>query len=377
MKLPPGRLTRIWLLLRRRDVVARIGICALMVVLLLLVMRGWAPPFAYRSGYIPAHDIPARTAFALSTERGTEQLITVDEILARAGRPLSTGDIQKLYAEYMAVRAQDGVEQLLGRAGASVGIYILLLVICGCYLHVYHRRLLADLSRLAVLSATVVMIIGLSRIAASDAWRAESIPLIVFGLTIAIAFDRPLALLLGAAVSLLVSLSLGQSLTEYLLLASSVVVPTLMVSRVRSRTKLIHVGVLSGSIVFVVAVCVSGLAGQAYGIAHSTHVTLVEEMELLTRSVFAERVAAGAAWYGLCVVLAGFLMTGLLPFLERLFDVQTDIRLLELGDAAHPLLRQLAQRAPGTYNHSINVASIGESAAEAIGADGLLVRVGA
>jgi cyclic-di-AMP phosphodiesterase PgpH len=70
-------------------------------------------------------------------------------------------------------------------------------------------------------------------------------------------------------------------------------------------------------------------------------------------------------------------MTGLLPFLERLFDVQTDIRLLELGDAAHPLLRQLAQRAPGTYNHSINVASIAEAAAEAIRADGLLVRVGA
>jgi len=370
-------LARAWYLLRRRDVLARVGLCALTVVLLLLVTRGWAPPFAYRSGHIPATDIPARTAFAVTNEREMPQSFQEDDILARGERPLSTSDIQRLYAEYLAVLAQDGIDELLGRAAASVGIYILLLVICGCYLHVYHRRLLTALDRLAVLCAAVVMTVGLSRIAASDAWRAESIPLIVFGLTIAIAFDRPLALLLGAAVSLIVSLSLGQSLTEYLLLASSVVVPTLMIDRVRSRTKLIHVGVLSGSIVFVVAACVSGLAGQAYGISHSTHVSLVEEMELLTRSVFAERVAAGAAWYGLCVVLAGFLMTGLLPFLERVFDVQTDIRLLELGDAAHPLLRQLAQRAPGTYNHSINVASIGESAAEAIAADGLLVRVGA
>ncbi len=377
LKLPPGMLARAWYLLRRRDVLARVGLCALTVVLLLLVTRGWAPPFAYRSGHIPATDIPARTAFAVTNEREMPQSFQEDDILARGERPLSTSDIQRLYAEYLAVLAQDGIDELLGRAAASVGIYILLLVICGCYLHVYHRRLLTALDRLAVLCAAVVMTVGLSRIAASDAWRAESIPLIVFGLTIAIAFDRPLALLLGAAVSLIVSLSLGQSLTEYLLLASSVVVPTLMIDRVRSRTKLIHVGVLSGSIVFVVAACVSGLAGQAYGISHSTHVSLVEEMELLTRSVFAERVAAGAAWYGLCVVLAGFLMTGLLPFLERVFDVQTDIRLLELGDAAHPLLRQLAQRAPGTYNHSINVASIGESAAEAIAADGLLVRVGA
>jgi putative nucleotidyltransferase with HDIG domain len=150
-----------------------------------------------------------------------------------------------------------------------------------------------------------------------------------------------------------------------------------MVNRIRSRTKLIQVGFWSGLIVFVVAACVSGLAGQAYGVSHSTHVTPIDAAEGLTRLVFVERVAAGAAWYGLCVVLAGFLMTGLLPLLERLLDVQTDIRLLELGDAAHPLLRQLAQRAPGTYNHSINVASIGEAAAEAISANGLMVRVGA
>ncbi len=67
----------------------------------------------------------------------------------------------------------------------------------------------------------------------------------------------------------------------------------------------------------------------------------------------------------------------LLPFAERIFRVQTDLSLLELGDASHPLLRQLAQRAPGTYNHSINVAAIAEAAADAIGAHGLLTRVGA
>jgi len=57
--------------------------------------------------------------------------------------------------------------------------------------------------------------------------------------------------------------------------------------------------------------------------------------------------------------------------------VLTDLSLLEVGDVAHPLLQELVRRAPGTYNHSINVASIGEAAAEAIGARGLLVRVGA
>jgi hypothetical protein len=80
---------------------------------------------------------------------------------------------------------------------------------------------------------------------------------------------------------------------------------------------------------------------------------------------------------GMWTLLAGFLMTGLLPFVERWFGVLTDLSLLEVGDVAHPLLQELVRRAPGTYNHSINVASLAEAAAESIGARGLLVRVGA
>ena len=76
-------------------------------------------------------------------------------------------------------------------------------------------------------------------------------------------------------------------------------------------------------------------------------------------------------------LLAAALMTGILPFVERVFGIETDLSLLELGDASHPLLRQLAQRAPGTYNHSINVAAIAEAAADSIGAHGLQTRVGA
>ena len=75
-------------------------------------------------------------------------------------------------------------------------------------------------------------------------------------------------------------------------------------------------------------------------------------------------------------LMSGFAMTGLLPFIETLFGVLTEISLLELGDVAHPLLQELVRRAPGTYNHSINVASMAEAAAESIGARSLLLRVG-
>ena len=68
---------------------------------------------------------------------------------------------------------------------------------------------------------------------------------------------------------------------------------------------------------------------------------------------------------------------GILPTIERLFGITTGMTLAELRDPKQPLLRQLQQKAPGTYNHSLQVANIAEAAAEAIGADGLLVYVGA
>src|SRR5205814_3384705 len=76
-------------------------------------------------------------------------------------------------------------------------------------------------------------------------------------------------------------------------------------------------------------------------------------------------------------VLAGFLVTGGLPLIERCFGIVTDIRLLELADGSHPLLQELVRRAPGTHNHSLTVASLAENAAEAIGGNPLLTRVGA
>ena len=79
-----------------------------------------------------------------------------------------------------------------------------------------------------------------------------------------------------------------------------------------------------------------------------------------------------ALLWGLWAIIAGSLMTCLLPIVERVFGVQTDLSLIELGDPAHPLLQELVRRAPGTYNHSITVASLAEAAAEAIGARGLL-----
>ena len=65
----------------------------------------------------------------------------------------------------------------------------------------------------------------------------------------------------------------------------------------------------------------------------------------------------------------------ILPLFERIFNITTDISLLELSDLSHPLLQRLAIEAPGTYHHSLLVANLASAAAEAIGANSLVTRV--
>ena len=74
-------------------------------------------------------------------------------------------------------------------------------------------------------------------------------------------------------------------------------------------------------------------------------------------------------------IVSALLAMLLIPLFEHLFNITTDIRLLELSDLGHPLLQSLAINAPGTYHHSLMMASLAQNAAEAIGANGLQLRV--
>jgi cyclic-di-AMP phosphodiesterase PgpH len=74
-------------------------------------------------------------------------------------------------------------------------------------------------------------------------------------------------------------------------------------------------------------------------------------------------------------LVTAMLVGGALPILEQLFQITTDISWLEASDLNHPLLRRMTIEAPGTYHHSLVVANLAESAAEAIGANATLCRV--
>ncbi len=108
----------------------------------------------------------------------------------------------------------------------------------------------------------------------------------------------------------------------------------------------------------------------------AAYVLTVTIFELLRYTPFS-KLAVNVAYGAVNGFLSPIFTYGLAVVLEFAFDVTTDMTLLELSDLNQPLLRELAVRAPGTYHHSLMVGNLAEAAAEAIGANSLLARVGA
>ncbi|MEK6247598.1 MAG: HDIG domain-containing protein, partial [Planctomycetales bacterium] len=273
--------------------------------------------------------------------------------LAKANKPLDETTLKLLRAEYNA-RLEKLTPTVIGsRLLAVLGMYLAIFTLCGLFIYFRYPDVITDLHRFSGLLVLAVLAVGLSKL--SGTWKTELIPMLLFGMTVAIAYNQELALLMSAVVGLVVVLSLGHGLASFVILMAASATVVLMLRRVRSRVKLVYVGLSAGTVAMLTAIGVNVVENQPLG-----------------NELFLD-----AGLFFLWGVAAGFAMTGLLPFIESVFGVLTEISLLELGDVAHPLLQELVRRAPGTYNQSINVASMAEAAAESIGAKGLLLRVGA
>jgi cyclic-di-AMP phosphodiesterase PgpH len=292
-----------------------------------------------------------------AVEKTPQQFVryAAGDLLADPGVPMKANDVQLLEREHEEYVRQQDARQRIGRALSLFGLFAAMFALSGFYIHLHHREVLDDLGHVATLVGLSAVTVVLCLLSAGEAWRAEIVPLLVFAMTVAIAYDEDLALLLAAEVALVVVIGLGRGLADHVTLSAAAAAMVFWMGRIRSRSKLIYVGLWAGAVAF----------------ATQIGANILEERP------FDAQLLYEAGRTGVWTLLAGFLMTGLLPFIERSFGVLTDLSLLEVGDVAHPLLQELVRRAPGTYNHSINVASIGEAAADAIGARGLLVRVGA
>ena len=274
--------------------------------------------------------------------------------IAKAGQPLGDEQLLLLELEYQAELANRTLADQAIRSLAVLGMYVALFTLCGFFIVKLDRTLIDDFARFITLLFTVVATVVLTLPVYRYEWRPEVIPLLLFGMTITIASRQDLALLLSAAMTLISVLSVGHELADGVILLATTSGAILALDSVRTRSKLLLVGFIAALVAFFTSLGVGVLSGQS--------------------AVEASRLGVMMALWS---IVAGSLMTWLVLGVERLFKVQTDLSLLEWGDPAKPLLQELIRRAPGTYNHSITVASLAEAAADSIGARGLLVRVGA
>ncbi|MEX0703680.1 MAG: HDIG domain-containing metalloprotein [Planctomycetales bacterium] len=282
------------------------------------------------------------------------------DMLVRPGAVIDNQALVLLRAEYD--RAEDEVS-FRQRIARVVTVFLLISVLAalnGYYLVRNEPQLVRSPGRLGVYLLTLVLAVALARLLSFDPWRAEVIPVLAVAMVFAITYHQVLATITAFTLALVVSLSTVAELGHFVVLMGVSTTAIVMLRQVSSRSKLIKVGFWSGVSYFVLAWGTGILESQSIG-------EIWADPDLLLAGL------RGAAW---CLV-TGYLVAGSLPFIESAFGVVTDISLLEMSDISHPLLQELVRRAPGTYNHSISVATIAEAAADRIGANGLLVRVGA
>ncbi len=183
-------------------------------------------------------------------------------------------------------------------------------------------------------------------------------PAILAAVILTIAYDALFASVVVVLHAIAMSIALDIELAPYLVTVTGVILSAVQVREIRQRGTLIRAGFITGLVMFVGVV--------------AAEITERQIVEGIYRQIFG---AAALAGFGTLAV--GFFVLGILPSIEKAFRVTTAMTLLELCDVNQPLLRRLAQSAPGTYNHSLVIGTLAENAAEAIGANGLLARVGA
>ncbi|MCS7228723.1 MAG: HDIG domain-containing protein [Candidatus Kryptonium sp.] len=247
-----------------------------------------------------------------------------------------------------------------GRILKDLGRFILtasILAVFWIYLYMYRKKIYFDNKLLSLITALFIFEILLAFLITKLKAGHEANYLILipaFSMLMTIVFDSRVAFWATVVISLMIGSVIGY---DYGVISASFVAGTVAIYSVRSIGNRMQI---FKSFIFIFIAYAFVLIGFSFQKYESAEV-------IFTKLGF---VAANA-------LLSPILTYGLLIFLERIFGIMTEITLLELSDFNHPLLRELSARAPGTFHHSIAVATLAEAAAKAIGANPVLARVGA
>ncbi len=273
------------------------------------------------------------------------------EVVVREGELVTPLDLEELEALGLR-RADDGLSQAVGTA-LLVGLLVALLI---AYIHRSQPELWYRPRRLLLLALSLLAAAIMARLMVPG---HTLIRYLFPGAALAMLCSVLVNVQLGAILSVLVSVLVGFVSGGSLDLAVYTLAGSLVGSLALWHMEQLHYFTRAGALVALANI----VSLAAFGLVERSYDTTAL-LQLLGVSV-----ANGALSASL--TFAGY------AFVGRAFGITTSLQLLELARPTHPLFRQLLLNAPGTYHHSIIVANMAERAAELVGADPLLARVGA
>lgn len=301
-------------------------------------------------------DVPATDA-AREQARANTPEVTVTflpgQLIAGQGETLGQLEIDAI-AQTGAATGEPIREVALG---AVLG---LLVVVLAFYLARFRPEYWQAPRRVALLGLLLVLAAGAVRLASEVAEELSPyvLPAVLFGYLAAVLFDNRMGLLMAVSFGVLTAVGTRDpGLTVYALIGA--LTPIGFVSAASTRRAFRNSVVVSAAAV--------GLAAALVAWFFDTN---------LDQEPFTVIWQAGAWGFGASLV-AALVALAAMPFFESVFDITTTLRLLELTDRNNEALVLIQEQAFGTFNHSLMVGTLADSAAKAIGADNLLARAAA
>jgi len=269
-----------------------------------------------------------------------------------------TPEIQRKLESLAAAKAKRGInksglQQIYTYTGRLIFVAIILFFFVA-FLLTYRKDIYDDNKHLLLISLIFLVFIALSYLIYYR-WELSEylIPITIAAMIFTIVYDARVSFFGTITLTILISVLLGNRMNFFITTIFASTLAIYSVRRLRTRNQLFY------SIVYIV--------GAYYLALLATELTLVPNLEHLGKNIL---------WATGNGVLSPLLTYGLIALIEMSFKITTDMTLLEMSDLNRPLLKQLAMKAPGTYHHCVVVGNLAEAAAEAVGANSLLARVG-
>ncbi len=240
----------------------------------------------------------------------------------------------------------------------SLAIFsLLLMAICLIYIYFFKKEMIKEERHLYLMALVTVVVLAVAKAISllNVDWLAYLVPLSFAGIVLSFLSEPQLAWVISSLLSLMIGLIFDFSLTLTVFYFINGTAAIYLMFNLTQRKEMIRRGLYLSGINFFTVFSL----GFLFGIKRLSNLFLF---------------ALIAGFNG---ILSTALANGFLPFFEHLFRLTSPLSLLELANPNLPLLKRLLIEAPGTYHHSILVGNLAEAAADAIGADSLLVRVGA